>query len=89
MPAPLSRPMRCVDGVPGFAGHDGLAILDVACAQVHVEIEVVELDDDPGGVAVRMGAAGFATYRLSGNSRPLELFAYVSRELELADVECG
>jgi len=53
-----------------------------------VEIEVVELDDDPGGVAVRMGAAGFATYRLSGNSRPLEFFAYVGRELELADVEC-
>jgi len=75
--------------MPGFAGDDGLALLDLGGAQVHVEVDAAERDDDSGGVVVGMGAAGFAANRFSRNSRALEFFAQVSREFQLADVECG
>jgi len=45
--------------MPGFAGDDGLTVLDLAGGQIHVGFDALDRYDDPGGIAVGMGAAGF------------------------------
>jgi hypothetical protein len=64
-------------------------VLDLAGGQIHVRLDAIDRHHDSGGVAVGMGAAGFTTYRLSRDSRPLEFFANVSRKFELANVKSG
>jgi hypothetical protein len=80
---------EAVDGVPGFAGDDELALLDIVRLQFNVCRNSVHRHHEPDDVGRSLDAARFALNGLEGDTRAVKLFAHVSRDFELTFVKCS
>jgi len=77
------------DLTPHIASDDNLALLDLVRFKIHVCGSFIHRHNDYDGVSMSMRAAGFTTNRIGPDTSTIQLFSHVSRNFQLAFLECS
>ncbi len=77
------------DFTPHIASDDNLALLDLVRFKIHVCRGFIHRHNHYDGVSMSMRAARFTTNRIGLNTSTIQLFSHVSRNFQLAFLECS